>query len=109
MALSFELGNSRLTAVLLFIIALILVYLLGFHWFILRHMEYSEEISELSEQLGRFQRVAAHREQGLPCGMASRPILFTGGCASMRQRRCSCMRRSCLWSSQLIDWPRPLV
>ena len=63
MALALEVGNSRLTAVLLFVIAVILVYLLGFHWFILRHMEYSEEISELTEQLGRFQRVAAQREQ----------------------------------------------
>lgn len=62
MALAIEQGNSRLTAVLLFIIAVILLYLLGFHWFILRHMEYHEEISELAAQLGRFQRVAAQRE-----------------------------------------------
>jgi general secretion pathway protein M len=63
MALAFAAGNSRLTAVLLFVIAILLVYLLGFHWFILRHVEYSGEISELREQLGRFQRVAAQREQ----------------------------------------------
>jgi len=56
-------GNSRRTAVLLLIIALILVYLLGFHWFILRHLDYNTEIGELSEQLGRFQRVAAQREE----------------------------------------------
>ena len=58
-----EQGGSRLTAILLFVIVLILVYLLCFHWFILRHLEYSEEISGLSDQLGRFQRVAAQRPE----------------------------------------------
>lgn len=63
MALVAEKGNNRLAAVLLLAIVAILVYLLCFHWFILRHMEYGEEISALSEQLGRFQRVAAQRGQ----------------------------------------------
>lgn len=63
MKLAIEQGNSRRTAILLLVIALILVYLLGFHWFILRHMDYSEEISDLALQLGRFQRIAAQREQ----------------------------------------------
>jgi general secretion pathway protein M len=54
-------GNSRLTAILIFVIAVIVVYLLCFHWFILRHFEYSDEIAQLSEQLGRFQRVAAQK------------------------------------------------
>jgi len=62
MALVAEQGNNRLAAVLLFVIVVILVYLVGFHWFILRHIEYSGEISDLSEQLGRFQRVAAEKE-----------------------------------------------
>lgn len=56
-------GNNRLTAILLFVITLMLVYLLCFHWFILRHIEHSAEISALSEQLGRFQRVAAQHPQ----------------------------------------------
>jgi general secretion pathway protein M len=56
-------GNSRLTAVLLLVIAVILVYLLGFHWFILRHLDYGQEIGELSAQLNRYQRVAEQREQ----------------------------------------------
>jgi len=56
-------GNSRLSAILLFVITLLLVYLSCFHWFILRHIEHSAEISALSEQLGRFQRVAAQRTQ----------------------------------------------
>ncbi len=63
MKLAIEQGNSRRSAILLLLIAVILVYLLGFHWFILRHMDYREEIADLALQLGRFQRVAAQREQ----------------------------------------------
>ena len=63
MAPAAEQATNRLTPVLLLVIVLLVVYLLCFHWFILRHIEYSEEISGLSEQLGRFQRVAAQREQ----------------------------------------------
>lgn len=63
MALVPEQGSGRLSAVLLLVIALILVYLVGFHWFILRHLDYSEEIAGLSEQLGRFERVAANRDR----------------------------------------------
>jgi general secretion pathway protein M len=62
MELAVEKGNSRMTAILLFVIVLIVVYLLCFHWFILRHVEYSDEIETLREQLGRFNRVAAMRE-----------------------------------------------
>jgi general secretion pathway protein M len=61
MALVAEPGSNRLTAILIFVILLLLVYLTCFHWFILRHREYSEEIGELSVQLGRYQRVAAQR------------------------------------------------
>ena len=63
MALVAEQGSNRLAAILLFVIAVILVYLLCFHWFIVRHLDYSNEISELSGQLGRFQRVAAQKTQ----------------------------------------------
>jgi general secretion pathway protein M len=62
MALVAEQGNNRLAAILFLVIVVILVYLVGFHWFILRHIEYSSEISDLSEQLGRFERVAAEKE-----------------------------------------------
>ena len=58
-----EQGSGRLTAILLFAITLILVYMLCFHWFIMRHRDYGEEISGLSEQLDRFERVAARRSQ----------------------------------------------
>jgi general secretion pathway protein M len=57
-----EQQNSKLTALLLLVVALLLVYLLVFHWFIVRHMEYAEELSLLEEQLGRFQSVVAQRE-----------------------------------------------
>ena len=62
MALVPEQGSGRLTAVLLFVIAVVLVYLLCFHWFILKHIDYGEEISGLSEQLDRFEQIAAKRE-----------------------------------------------
>jgi general secretion pathway protein M len=63
MALVVDQGNNRLTAMLLLVIALLMVYLLCFHWFILRHVEYGDEIAGLAQQLGRFERVAAQRPQ----------------------------------------------
>lgn len=54
--------NSRLTAGLLLAISLILVYLLVFHWFFVRHGEYATELGDLREQLARFETVAAMRE-----------------------------------------------
>ncbi len=54
--------NSKTTAIMLLVIALLLVYLLVFHWFVLRHQEYAEEIGDLRIQLNRFQRVASQRE-----------------------------------------------
>jgi general secretion pathway protein M len=51
--------NARLTAILLLVIAAIIVYLLLFHWFILRHLDYAEELSDLRGQLARFESVAA--------------------------------------------------
>jgi len=61
MAVVAQPANSRLTAILILVIVLLLIYLGCFHWFILRHLEYGAEIGELSEQLGRYQRVAAQR------------------------------------------------
>jgi general secretion pathway protein M len=54
--------NSRTTAILVLVVIAILVYLLLFHWFILRHRDYAGELSGLREQLGRFEAVAAMRE-----------------------------------------------
>ena len=55
-------GNSKATALMLLVIVVLLVYVLLFHWFVLRHMEYAEEVGELRSQLGRFQSVAAQSE-----------------------------------------------
>lgn len=54
--------NAKTTAILLLFIAVLLVYLLVFHWFVVRHREYAEELGGLREQLQRFQVVAAQRE-----------------------------------------------
>lgn len=54
--------NSKTTAIMLLVIAVLLVYLLVFHWFILRHWAYAEEIGDLRSQLNRFQAVATQRE-----------------------------------------------
>jgi general secretion pathway protein M len=54
--------NSKSTALMLLMIAALLVYLLVFHWFVLRHVDYAEEIDELRSQLNRFQNVASQRE-----------------------------------------------
>lgn len=57
-----EQKNSRLTAILLLVIFAIIVYLLFFHWFIVRHAAYADEIGDLREQLARFEAVAAQKE-----------------------------------------------
>lgn len=54
--------NSRTTALMLLVIAVLLVYLLMFHWFVLRHVDYAEEIDDLRTQLTRFHTVASQRE-----------------------------------------------
>jgi general secretion pathway protein M len=57
-----EARSARTTAVLLLVIAAILLYLLLFHWFIMRHVEFASELGGLREQLARFEAVAAQRE-----------------------------------------------
>lgn len=57
-----EQQNSRTTAVLLLLVTLIIVYLLLFHWFIVKHRDHASELSDLREQLARFESVAAQRE-----------------------------------------------
>ena len=54
--------NSKLTAILLLVITLILVYLLVFHRLFIRHAEYASELGGLREQLLRFESVAAMRQ-----------------------------------------------
>jgi general secretion pathway protein M len=54
--------NSKTTALMLLVIAIILVYLLMFHWFVLRHMDYAEEIGASRALLSSLQTVASQRE-----------------------------------------------
>ncbi len=56
-----EQQNGRLTAILILVIVLILVYLVGFHWFVKRHLAYAEQIDDLQGQLARFQAAGALR------------------------------------------------
>jgi general secretion pathway protein M len=54
--------NSRTTAVLLFLVTIFVVYLLMFHWFILKHRDYASELGDLRGQLARFESVAVLRD-----------------------------------------------
>ena len=54
--------NSHLTAILLLIISMTLVYLLAFHWFIVLHQDYGSELEGMRGQLARFESVAALRD-----------------------------------------------
>lgn len=49
-----ELKNNRPLAVGLLVIALVVVYLVGFHWFVQRHMALSESREQLESQAARF-------------------------------------------------------
>jgi len=53
-----EQGDQRWLALGLLLIALILVYMLGFHWFFQRHMQLSEEITTARNSLARFEAVS---------------------------------------------------
>lgn len=55
--------QSRPLAIGLAGLALVLVYLLFFHWFVVRHIQLSEEIGRLQEDLQRFAEVVARRDQ----------------------------------------------
>jgi general secretion pathway protein M len=75
--------NSKATAVMLLVIAVLLVYLVFFHWFVMRHKEYAGEIGDLREQLGRYKLVASQREAlqerlGAIRGSESDAALFFG-------------------------------
>lgn len=48
-------------AIGLVVVLLIIVYLVGFHWFIMRHVSIGSEISELESQIARFKATAQER------------------------------------------------
>lgn len=53
--------NNRPLAIGLALIMGLLVYLVGFHWFVVRHGEISEEINRLETQAARFKAASARR------------------------------------------------
>lgn len=58
-----NLENNRPLAIGLLAIAALAVYLVGFHWFVVRHMELGEEIGQLEEQAARFKAAVERRPQ----------------------------------------------
>ncbi|NEZ04580.1 hypothetical protein G4Y73_10505 [Wenzhouxiangella sp. XN201] len=58
-----DLENNRPLAIGLLLIAAVLVYLVGFHWFVMRHVGLSEEIASLEERAARFKAAVARQPQ----------------------------------------------
>ena len=56
-----DLQNNRPLAIGLLLVALVVVYLLGFHWLVLRQLELSAEMQRLESQAGRFKAAVARR------------------------------------------------
>lgn len=54
-----ELKNNRPLAIGLTVIALMAIYLLGFHWFVQRHIGLSEDRQQLEAQAARFKAAVA--------------------------------------------------
>jgi general secretion pathway protein M len=55
--------QGRPLAIGLLIVALILVYLAGFHWFVTRQAALGGEIEQLERQIARFKATAGQREE----------------------------------------------
>lgn len=58
-----DLENNRPLAIALGVVALILVYLAGFHWFVQRHAELGSEIGDLEQQIARYKAAAERKPQ----------------------------------------------
>ncbi len=58
-----NLENNRPLAIGLLAIAAIVVYLVGFHWFVVRHMDLGAEIDQLEQQVARFKAAVERRPQ----------------------------------------------
>lgn len=55
--------NNRPLAIGLVLITALLVYLVGFHWFVVRHGEFNEQIGQLESQAARFKAASARRPE----------------------------------------------
>ncbi|MCF6225640.1 MAG: type II secretion system protein GspM [Xanthomonadales bacterium] len=55
-------SDSRLLPVALLLISLILVYMLGFHWFVLRHATLNDDIGSLESRYTSMKAVTLQRE-----------------------------------------------
>lgn len=64
-----ERKNNRPLALGLLIIAAILIYMAGFHWFVIRHAELASEADRLVQQAARF-KAAVAREPDLQARLA---------------------------------------
>jgi general secretion pathway protein M len=53
--------NNKPLAIGLLLIALMLVYLGGVHWFVVRHMDLTQEIERLEQSVARFKAAVARR------------------------------------------------
>jgi len=59
-----EARNSRFLALVLLLISLLLVYVLGVHWwFVSPHLAVSEQMDDLRDQESRFSQIVAQRPQ----------------------------------------------
>lgn len=56
-----DLKNNRPLAIGLLVIVLVLVYFIGFHWFVMRHVELSNQVNSLEERAARFKAAVARR------------------------------------------------
>lgn len=56
-----DLENNRPLAIGLLAIVLVLVYLVGFHWFVMRHVAMAGQVDSLEERAARFKAAVARR------------------------------------------------
>jgi len=54
-----DLENNRPLAIGLLVILVVLVYLLGFHWFVMRHVAMADEVEMLEQRAARFNAAVA--------------------------------------------------
>lgn len=55
--------SGKTLAIGLAVLAVVVVYLVFFHWFVLKHIDYSDQISVLREDVARFKSVVSQRAE----------------------------------------------